>query len=223
VGAASSLTDQLTTILIADDHVATRAGVRFVLEANGFRTVAEVGTAQDAHDAALIWRPHICLVADHLPGGAIAAVEQISAALPATKIAILTASESTSDLLNALLAGADGYVLKTVDPDRLPAILRALLDGEVAVPRSFTACLVAELRRSTWGRTISRTSRTAVLTDRELEVLALVRDGLTTAAVAEQLRISPITVRRHISKALQKLGEYDRDAAAMLIGDQALL
>jgi DNA-binding NarL/FixJ family response regulator len=208
------------TVLLADDHVATRAGVRAALEVNGFCVVAEVDGADDAVAAALVTEPHICLLASHLPGGCVSAIERISAALPTTKIVMLTASESSFELMSALLAGADGYVPKTVGADRLRVTLRALLLGEVAVPRVLTAHLVDELRRRKRVRNNVGASSSVVLTQREQEVLALMRVGMSTAAIADRLCISPITVRRHISTSLQKLGERNRSSAVKsLAGD----
>ncbi|MGO9898180.1 MAG: response regulator [Solirubrobacteraceae bacterium] len=217
MGGPAGLTDSRPTIVLADDHIATRCGARIVLEANGFRVVAEVGSADEAVAAAIEHTPRICLVADHLPGGDLAAVRGIASALPATKIAVFTASESPSDLLRAVLAGADGYVPKAMNPERLPATLRALLDEEAVVPRALTAGLITELRRRNGPRNIALAAGAAALTDREFEVLALLREGMTTAAMADRLRISPVTVRRHVSASVQKLGERDRSGAVRLL------
>lgn len=201
------------TALLADDHVAARVGARLALEADGFCVVAEVGAADDAVAAALATKPRICLLAAHLPGDCISAIERISAELPATKIVMLTSSESPFELIRALVAGADGYVLKTVGTDRLPVTLRALLHGEVAVPRMLTARLVAELRHTKRARNAGLAASFGVLTQREREVVAMMRDGMSTATIADRLNISPVTVRRHISTSLQKLGERDRSSA----------
>ncbi|MGA2010811.1 MAG: response regulator transcription factor [Solirubrobacteraceae bacterium] len=219
---AADTTGPPATILIADDHVATRVGARIALQANGFEAVAEVATADDAVAAALAHKPQICLVADHIPGDVIAAIKRISTILPQTKIAILASSESPFELVSAVLAGADGYVLKTVDPERLPATLRALLDDQVVVPRALTAALVSELRRRNGSRGVAVAGDGTVLTDREAEVMALMREGMTTAAMADRLRISPVTVRRHISTSLQKLGERDRSSAVTLLAGAAM-
>lgn len=207
------------TVLLGDDHVAARAGARLVLEANGFAVVAEARSADAAVAAAFAHEPDLCLLADHMPGGAISAIQRIAAALPATKLALLTGSESAPELLSALFAGADGYLLKTGDPERLPVTLRALLDGQVVVPRALTGSLVADLRRRDKVRTIAVASDSVALTSRELEVLSLLHDGMTTQAMADRLRISPVTVRRHISKSVQKLGESDRRGALRLLAD----
>jgi NarL family two-component system response regulator LiaR len=212
-----ALNGPAATILLADDHVASRVGARIVLEANGFKAVAEVGTADQAVSAALDRHPQICLLADHTPGDVIGAIVRITEELPATKIALLTSSQSAHSLIGALLAGADGYVPKTVDPARLPVILRALLDDEVVVPRALTGCLVTELRRRRGAHGITLTRDGPALTNRETEVMALMREGMTTGAMAARMQISPVTVRRHISTALRKLGERDRSSAVRLL------
>jgi DNA-binding NarL/FixJ family response regulator len=210
------------TVLIADDQAPTRAGIRLALDADGFDVVAEAADAPEAIVEALAAEPEICLLADHLPGGAIAAVAALAAQLPATRIALLTGSPAAADLLTALRAGADGYLLASVDPRRLPAALRGLLNGEAVVPRALTIHLVDELRAYDRGRAAESEDGFLSLTDREFEVLSLVRDGLSTSAMADRLNISPVTVRRHISMSLRKLGCADRQSAATRLGEWSI-
>ncbi len=112
-------------LLVADDHPASRAGVRLALEGHGFEIVAEVATARAAVDAAVRERPDLCLLECHLPGNGITAARQISARVPSTAIVMLSVSDRQADVLAAIRAGALGYLLKTVDPTRLPHALRA--------------------------------------------------------------------------------------------------
>ena len=118
-------------ILIADDHPQTRAGVRHVLESDGFVVCAEVGNGKAAVEAALAEQPDVCLLDIRMPGSGIAAAAQISSALPDTAIVMLTASRDDADLFDALRAGACGYLLKDVERSELPAALEARLQARL--------------------------------------------------------------------------------------------
>ena len=106
------------TVLLADDHVPTRRGVRLALEAADLRVIAEVATAHGAVTEALRLQPDVCLLAIDLPGGGIEATRQIRDALTETKIVMLTGSERDEDLFGSLRAGADGYLLASTSVRR---------------------------------------------------------------------------------------------------------
>lgn len=205
------------TVLLADDHVPIRVGTRLTLEAAGFKVVAEAASADGAVRAAVRHRPALCLLEVRLPGGGIIAAERILEGAPQTKVAMLTVSESPDDLLAALRAGADGYLFKSADSDRLPIALRAVLAGETTIPRVLTAYVVNEMRARSRLQRLSVAGRSVNLTERELEVLNLLRRGLSTGAMANRLGVSPVTVRRHLSIALKKLGARDRQSALELL------
>jgi DNA-binding NarL/FixJ family response regulator len=209
------------TVLVADDHPPTRAGVRLAL-ANGGFTVCEVGDAQSAVEAAVRERPDICLLDIHMPGSGIAAAAQISGLLPDAAIVMLTVSRDDSDLFDALRAGASGYLLKDIDPARLPLALEGVLAGEAALPRGLVARLVQEFRtRARSKRRLAGAPPGAQLTDREWDVLELLREGLSTAQIASRLAIAPVTVRRHVSEILRKLRVTDRAAAVRLLEERS--
>ncbi|MGZ4173010.1 MAG: response regulator [Solirubrobacteraceae bacterium] len=143
------LEDEAVTVVLADQDEPTRTDLRDALEVNGFEVVAEAVDAGDAIEAALRHRPSVCLLDIAIPGGGVVAAAQIGPELPETRIAMLaTAFTGEGDVLEALHAGADGYLLKETDPDRMGTALRAMLRGEAIVPRSLTARLVLELRAS---------------------------------------------------------------------------
>lgn len=140
---------EAVTVVLADQDEPTRMGLREALEANGFAVVAEAIDAEDAIEAALLHRPSVCLLDMGIPGGGVMAAAQMGPELPDTRIAMLaTTFTGEGDVLEALHAGADGYLLKETDPDRMGTALRAMLRGEVIVPRSLTSRLVLELRAS---------------------------------------------------------------------------
>jgi DNA-binding NarL/FixJ family response regulator len=203
-------------VLIADDHAAVRAGVRDTVEAGGFEVCAEAANAQDAITLALRERPDVCLLDVHMPGEGIRAATEITAALPRCAVVMLTVSRNDSDLFHSLRAGAAGYLLKDTDPSRLPDALRGVIAGEAAIPRGLVARLVHEFRNRGTRRLAGFGGGAVELTSREWEVLDLMAEGHTTAQIAETLFVSPVTVRRHISSIVEKLGTPDRATAVKL-------
>jgi DNA-binding NarL/FixJ family response regulator len=204
-------------VLIADDHPPTRAGVRAALR-DHFEICGEAASARDAIDLALRTTPDVCLLDVHMPGGGISAAAEITASLPSTAVVMLTISQHDDDLFDALKAGALGYLLKGTDPARLPHALRGVLAGQAALPRPLVARVIAEFRDQSARRRLPTSAGGAVtLTNREWQVLDLLRDGLTTAQIASRLFISAVTVRTHVSSILRKLGVSDREAAIRLV------
>ena len=185
---------------------------------------AEVANAADSLVAAVRERPHLCLLDVQMPGNGIAAAAQIAARLPETAIVMLTVSDGDDDLLAALGAGADGYLLKDIDPARLALALEGVLAGEAAVPRILVARLLEEFRA---GRRRRRRllpgGRGSTLTDREWETLELLAQGLSTAEAAERLLVAPVTVRRHAASIVKKLHVPDRRSLLRLLRERESL
>jgi DNA-binding NarL/FixJ family response regulator len=204
-------------VLVADDHAPTRAGVRLALERSNFVVCAEAADAEGAIEAARRERPDVCLVDVNMPGNGIHAAEAIAREVPETAVVMLTVSRADADLFDALRAGACGYLLKDIDPARLPLALHGVLEGEAALPRQLVALLIEEFRERRRRRRIPLAGRrSAELTDREWEVLELMREGLSTDEIASRLFISPVTVRTHVSAILRKLHVQTRAAAIAL-------
>jgi DNA-binding NarL/FixJ family response regulator len=205
-------------VVIADDHAPMRAGVRLALEGHGFHIAAEAADAGGAIQAALREKPDVCLLDIDMPGSGIAACAEITSQLPDTSVVMLTVSRNDGDLFAALKAGAVGYLLKGMDPGRLAAALRGVLEGEAPLPRTLVARLIDEFReRARHGQTGPVRPTEHDLTSREWEVLDLVADGLKTRDIAQRLYISETTVRRHVGAILKKLQVEDRDAAVRLV------
>lgn len=193
-------------IVIADDHIPTRAGVRLALERHGFVICAEDGSGPAAVAAAVRERPDVCLLDVHMPGGGIAAAAEIAERVPDAAVVMLTVSRDDADLFEALKAGARGYLLKDMNPDRLGIALEAVLEGEAALPRTLVARLVDEFRLRSHRSTFALVRRSASdLTSREWDVLELMREGRSTAEIAAALYLSKTTVRRHVGSILKKL------------------
>ena len=207
------------TVVVADDDVGTRIGVRRVLESSGLRVLADVANASAAVVAALAHGPDVCLIATQIPGNAILAVEQIRASLPATKIVMLSDSEREEEMFAALRAGAIGYLPKTISAARLPHALRGVAAGEGALSRQLTGRLIHEFytRGSQRRQRITVAGQVVELTAREFEILERMREGEPTAKIAARCHISEVTVRRHVSSIVRKLGASDRRSAVQLL------
>lgn len=206
-------------VLIADDHVPTRAGVRDALERDGWLVCAEAPDAERAIASARDTRPDVCLLDITMPGNGIRAAAVIARDLPDSAIVMLTASHDDHDLFDALRAGAVGYLLKDIEPDRLGPALRGVLRGEAALPRRLMARVLEEFQQRGKRTILIRRKRGPQLTSREFEVLDMLRNGLTTDEVAKRLFIAPVTVRGYVASALKKLQAPNREAAFRLMDD----
>jgi DNA-binding NarL/FixJ family response regulator len=204
-------------VLVADDHLGVRAGTRMALEDGGFSVCAEAHDRASAVAQTLATRPDVCLLDVMMPGGGIEAAAEIAAQLPDVAIVMFTVSDSDDHLFDAIRAGASGYLLKDMDPDRLPAALSGVLTGEAAFPRRLVIRVVEEFSERQRRRVPLPAGGRAELTGREWETLELLRAGNTTAATARRLGISEVTVRRHVSEAVRKLKVDDRAAALDLL------
>ncbi|HEV2787378.1 MAG TPA: response regulator transcription factor [Solirubrobacteraceae bacterium] len=206
-------------VLLAEPDAPTRAGIRFALEDAGLEICGEPLDARSATELAVRERPDVCLIAEGLRGGAVLAVDAIYKRVPETKLIMLTEVEEPKSLLQSVRAGAVGYVRKDLAPVRLPAPIHGVMDGEAALSRRLTYRLLESLRTRERGRSAPTTPGGPSITDRELEVLELMTEGLRTSEIARQLSISEVTVRRHASSVVSKLGVEDRAAAiAVLTG-----
>ena len=211
------MTAKPARVLIAESQLPTRQGIRLVLTRNGFEVCAEAVDATAALRAALRERPALCLVDANLPGGGIRAVGRIASRVPETEVVVLTDVADENELLEALRAGASGYLQKNLEPKALARALHATLRGEAAFPRALLGPVVEEFRARHDRRRLRLPGRPAVeLTRREAEVLDLLRRGLATGEIADRLDISPVTVRRHVGLLLRKLRVPDRAAALKL-------
>lgn len=208
-------------VLLADDHQGVRMGTRMALEEAGFIVCAEAHDADSAVDAAIRERPDVCLLDVKMPGGGIAAAAKISETLPTAALVMLTVSRSEEDLFAAIRAGAAGYLLKDMDLDRLGPALLGVLAGEAALPRRLTTRVIEEFSERNRRRVPVAGAGLAELSGREWEILELLRAGETTSSTARRLGISQITVRRHVSQAVRKLGVPNRKAALELLEQSA--
>jgi DNA-binding NarL/FixJ family response regulator len=204
------------SVVIADDDISLRREVRHALEAEGFVVVAEASDAAAAIGAATRLKPDICLIEIELPLEGLNAIGRIVKASPKTLAVVLSRSESPEDVVTAFTRGASGYLLKGIGGEQLASTLRGAYAGEPPLSRSLVPYLVDEVRRGSIRR-LTLPGGPVTLTPREWEVGEMLRDGQTTTEIADRLDVSPITVRRHISLLVTKLGAQDREEAVELL------
>lgn len=207
-------------VLVADDHAPTRAGVRASLDGQGFEVVAEASNARAATELAVELKPDVCLLDIHMPGNGVAAAEEISKSVPNCAVVMLTYSRDDDDLFDSLRAGARGYLLKDMDPDRIAPALHGVLAGEAALPRSLVAKVLEEFQGRSRRKVFAKSARPTQLTSREWEIMELLREGLSTEDVATRLFVAPGTVRVHVSSVLKKLRVPDRASAIRVLGGE---
>lgn len=187
--------------LLVADHAPTRVGIRMALDGE-VSVCAEADDAEQAIRAAMREQPDVCLIGAEIAGDGQVAIRGICRAAPHSAVVVLAAEPDAQDLLDCVRAGAVGYVPGTVDASALRRIVGAVSANEAAIPRAMVLELLMELRSSGSGGD--------GLTSRESEVLGMLRRGYSTAEVAQRLKIAPVTVRRHISELVHKLGVEDR-------------
>jgi len=208
----------LVRVLFADDHAPTRDDIRRALSGDArFEICAEAADAAGAIQAALREKPDICLLDLRMPGGGLATVWEIAARLPEAKIVVLTVSDDDTDLFAALRYGVDGYLLKTMNLDRLPDALNGVCSGEAAMQPALVARVLEQFRqRGPRWRQPAGAGPAQRLTSREWEVLELLAQGRSTAEIAERLVLSSSAVRVHVASIVRKLGVPGRAAAVDL-------
>jgi DNA-binding NarL/FixJ family response regulator len=207
-----------TRTIIADEHRPFREGVRTYL-GFAFTAVAEAGSVSElAQAVAANPEADLVLLSTALPGGGLAAAAKIIP--PEAKFVVFATETRDADLFEALELGASGYLLKNIPAIRLDATLRKVMDGEQALDRSATLRL-AELtaRRGRMKQLRLASGEHVVLTGREHEVALLLLAGRSTKTIAGELGISAVTVRRHISVLMGKLGVATRADAARLLAE----
>lgn len=203
------------SVAVVDDHPLFREGVvRSLSETGRFAIVAEGSSRDDAVRIAAETRPDLMLIDLSMPGNGLSAIAPILAAHPATRIVVLTVSETAEDLAAALNGGARGYLLKGVGSRALAEILSAIASGETYVTPSLSARLLSHLSGDRSSPIATDPVRS--LSARENEVLDLVAAGLSNKEIAIRLDLQEKTVKHHVSRILSKLGAGNRTEAAML-------
>ena len=201
------------TVLIVDDHAVVRQGIRAFLDAQlDIAVVGEAASGDEAVRQAAETVPDVVLMDLVMPGmDGVEATRRIRRASPRTQVVVLTSYHEDVHIFPAIKAGALSYLLKDVGPKELAAAVRAAARGEAVIHPRVATRLMQELR----GTQRDVPSPFAELTNRELEVLRLIAEGLSNAKIAVRLVISEKTVKGHVSNILSKLHLTDRTQAAV--------
>jgi len=205
-------------ILIADDHPLFRDGVAHSLAGEpDLAIVGRASSGEEAFDLANDLLPDILLLDINMPGqGGIATAQGISATYPIVRIIMLTVSEDEDDLINALKAGARGYVLKGVSARELANAVRAVAGGEVYISPGLASSILVEMTHTEQPDPLNE------LTGREREILRLVGEGLTNREIGDRLHLAEKTIKHYMTNVLQKLHVRSRVEAALLAQKQSL-
>jgi DNA-binding NarL/FixJ family response regulator len=201
--------------LIADDHDLFRSGLRNLLEEQGVQVAGEAASGTEAVRSVRELAPDVVVMDLNMPGmGGVEATRHIAAIAPLTRVVVLTISDEDADVMDAILAGACGYLLKDASIDELMAGIRAAWRGESLISPTIAAKVLQRVRATSAQPEIADTIRSE-LSDREIEVLKLIANGKDNALIAAELHISPKTVKNHISNILMKLQIENRIRAAV--------
>jgi two-component system response regulator NreC len=209
--------EERLTLVLADDHIVVRTGLRLLLEKAGVEVVAEAENAEEAVRKVRGHKPDVLLLDFNMPGE-LSPVEAIPLALeasPATRICVLTGASEPDFARQALQAGASGYVLKQGQDDEVLTAIRQVADGRTYLHPSVGAAMAAALSGGDQSE--------EEMSPREIEVLRLVALGHTNAEMADQLHLSTRTVETHRARIQRKLGRHTRAELVRYALDRGLL
>lgn len=189
-------------VIIVDDSEMAREGTRLILENDpAFEVVAEGSSGEEALTLSERWMPDLVLMDIRMPGmGGLEATKKLKEIFPYIKVVMLTVSDDIAHLFDALKKGAQGYLLKNMEPDAWHEYLKAVAIDEAPVTRELAYRILKEL---TPKRTEEQQEHP--LTEREREILVLVADGMSNKEISSRLAISEHTVKNHLKNILQKL------------------
>ena len=198
-------------VLIVDPHPVTRDGLRAALAAAGIEVVGEASTGEGAIGVVARCSPDIVTMAVGLEGmDGIEATHALHAACPDAKVIVFTRDESRETISAAMRAGVSGYMLKDSTAEEIVDALRTVMEGKAILHPKVTQVFMEEARLA------SKTAAAPALSPREIEVLQKVAHGATTKNVAEELGLSPHTVKTHLERIFEKLGANDRAGAVAI-------
>lgn len=202
-------------VLLVDDHDLFRTGLRTLLEEQDVEIVGEAANGDEAVRLVEEQAPDVVLMDLEMPGKrGIEATREIVAAAPLTRVVVLTISDQDADVMDAVIAGACGYLLKDASIQDLLRGITAASRGESLISPSIAAKVLQRLRATSPDVEAAETLMTQ-LSDRELQVLKLIANGKDNAQIAGELFISAKTVKNHISNILLKLSIENRIQAAV--------
>jgi DNA-binding NarL/FixJ family response regulator len=217
--------DEAVRVLIVDDHALFRRGlIQVLLGEDGIEVVGEGEDGEDAIRKAEDLAPDVVLMDVRMPRvSGIEATRILAETLPTTKILMLTVSDEEDDLYEAIKAGATGYLLKEISIEEVADAVRAVMQGQTLISPSMASKLIVEFNNLARRAEEKQQVPAPRLTDRELEVLKLVAQGLTNKDIADSLYISENTVKNHVRNILEKLHLHSRMEAVVYAVREKLL
>jgi DNA-binding NarL/FixJ family response regulator len=203
-------------VLIVDDHPVVRDGLRGMFDrSDDVTVVGEAADGREAVDRAIALEPDVILMDLRMPGtDGVTAIRELAARGVMSKVLVLTTYDTDSDVLPAIEAGAAGYLLKDASPADLQRAIRTAHEGGTVLAPSVASLLMAQVRKP---------AAAGPLSDRELEVLALIAKGRNNREAAAELFISEATVKTHLMHVYAKLEVNDRAAAVAAAYERGLL
>lgn len=211
---SSDTTAEVSAVLV-DDHDLFRGGLKEILQDQGVNVVGEASNGEDGVELVAELAPDVVVMDLNMPGiGGVEATRQVASRMPATSVLVLTISSDDDSIMQAMMAGASGYMLKDASVEELTAGIRAAASGESSISPKIAAKVLTWLREGQSARRAPETIQ-AELSDREVEVLRLLASGKGNAEIAGELFISPKTVKNHIASILVKLQIENRIQAAV--------
>lgn len=202
-----------TTILIIDDHPLFRKGLADLIDMGpGLQLVGEASSGEEGLVRAETLRPELILLDLNMKGmGGLEALKQLKQTGLESFVVMLTVSNSESDVTAALRLGADGYLLKDMEPEQVLEQIQIAASGRLAITDSLTELLARALREESRPRSASE----AGLTRREQEILGLIAEGMSNKQIARELDITEGTIKVHVKNLLKKLNLRTRLEAAV--------
>lgn len=206
--------DEALRVVLADDHHFFREGMRELLAAQGVTVVGEATNGTEAITLTRKLKPDVVVIDLKMPGlSGVEAIRHILAASPEQPIVVLTASAEEHDVLEALAAGASGYLLKDTRADGLMSALQLVAGGNAVLLGDALQMLVSRVRPD--DRAPEETERRRAFSARELEIIRLIASGADNAAIGRELSISKHTVKQHVTNIFEKLGVQNRVLVAV--------
>jgi two-component system, NarL family, response regulator DegU len=209
-------------VLLAEDQTLMRQGLKTILDLeDGFEVVGEAGDGHEAVEQALALRPDVVLMDVQMPRmNGVEATNLLTTALPSARVIILTTFDYDEYVFDGIKAGARGYLLKDTPANDLLAAIRRVYAGESIIQPSVATRMIAEFTRR---RGLTQEPEYEPLSERELDVLRLLADGLGNREIASRLILAEGTVKNHVSSILEKLHAANRTQAARVAREQGLI
>lgn len=206
-------------VLIVDDHSLFRDGISSLLEAAGFTIVGQAGDGQSAVAQVEKMEPDLVLLDIHMPVmNGLEALKRIKAGWPGTRVVMLTVSEDENDLLAAIQSGAEGFLLKHLSGPEFIEMLEGIRRGEAAISRKATTFLIRHM-----AQPAAPSAQSEPLSEREIEILRLLANGLSNRQISERLMLSENTVKYHLKNLLRKMDVQNRTEAVMKAVQEKLI